>query len=180
MRRFDELILLISTYFSSNEIPYSIIGGVAIIFQGRFRTTEDIDFLIVHDRMNIDDFVNYCKEYNLTVNTYDLQEGFKDGSHIAIMDFSNSIRIDLKTATTRWDKGAISEAEGFEYENVILKITKPEYLIANKLFKGGKIDLEDAYSVYYQNEERLDRDLLETLINLLGVEKEFQLFLEKL
>ncbi|MFX0092954.1 MAG: hypothetical protein ACFFBD_14440 [Candidatus Hodarchaeota archaeon] len=40
MRRFDELIVLLSKYFLDHSVPFVIIGGVAIIFQGRFRTTE--------------------------------------------------------------------------------------------------------------------------------------------
>ena len=96
-----------------------------------------------------------------------------------IFDLPNFIRIDLKGAYTAWDKGAITEAETFLYENVPIKIARPEYLITNKLNKGGQIDLEDAFSVYFQNEERLDKKLLDELAELLNVKVDLIEFLAK-
>ncbi|MFX1251676.1 MAG: hypothetical protein ACFFCZ_08700 [Promethearchaeota archaeon] len=178
MRRFDELVVLISKYFLEHNVPFVVIGGVAILFQGRFRTTEDIDFIILQDKLDIDSFINYCQHHSLNVRKFDLTEGFKEKFYITILDLSNLIRIDLKGAYSGWDLGAIKEAEAFDYENTSIKVARPEYLITNKLKKGGQIDLEDAYSVFFKNEERLDRKLLKELAILINVEKELVEFLE--
>ncbi|MFW9916789.1 MAG: hypothetical protein ACFFGZ_14385 [Candidatus Thorarchaeota archaeon] len=166
-------------YFNNCNIPYCIIGGVAVLFQGRFRTTEDIDFVIFHENLSIPGFTNFCKINGLSVGSYDLQEGVKDGSQITIMDFPNSIRVDLKIATSRWEKGVVKEAEAFKYDNITIMVAKPEFLISNKLYKGGRVDLEDAYSVYYQNEERISLELLKELVQILGVEEALDKFLAK-
>ncbi|MCK5611394.1 hypothetical protein KAR91_56510 [Candidatus Pacearchaeota archaeon] len=84
-----------SQYFVTNNIPYVIIGGVAILFQGRFRTTGDIDVVIVHERMDVESFVTFCKEHSLSIAKYELEEGFKEQSHVSIFDLPNNIRIDL-------------------------------------------------------------------------------------
>ncbi len=178
LRRFDELVLLLSKYFNEHNIPYCIIGGVAILFQGRFRTTEHIDFVIFHEKITIKNFTHFCENNDLSVDSYDLHEGFKDGSQITIMDFQNSIRVDLRTATSRWENEVIKKAESFKYNNITIKVARPEFLISNKLYKGGQIDLEDAYSVLYQNEERIDWDLLRELAQSLRVDKKLEEFLK--
>ncbi|MFX0092953.1 MAG: hypothetical protein ACFFBD_14435 [Candidatus Hodarchaeota archaeon] len=103
--------------------------------------------------------------------------GFREKSHITIYDFPNFIRIDLKGAYTKWDKGAIAETETFLLEDSPIKIAKAEFLIVNKLNKGGQIDIEDAYSVYLQNEKRLDKELLTSLAELLDAKAALAKFL---
>ncbi len=179
MRRFDELILLVGQYFLEKNIRYAIRGGVAVLFQGRFRTTEDIDVIVNPEKFNIQDFVDFCEEIKLTVDPYDLQEGLTDRSQITLMDFPNSIRIDMRYAFTEWDKGAIKQAEIFSYKNQKIYVINPEYLIVNKIYKGGRIDIEDAYSVYFQNKLRIDFKLMEQLADLLDVKRELNAFLKK-
>ena len=74
------------------------------------------------------------------------------------MDFPNSVRIDLKFASSQWDKGVIKNKEIFSYKNQDINISSPEYLIMNKIYKGSRIDIEDAYSVFFQNKKRLDKN----------------------
>ncbi|MFX1512510.1 MAG: hypothetical protein ACFFCQ_07985 [Promethearchaeota archaeon] len=179
MRRFDELILLIGQYFLNKNIAYAIRGGVAVLFQGRFRTTEDIDIIINPENFEIQDFIDFCQKNTLTVDPYDLKEGLIDRSQITIMDFPNSIRVDMRYAFTKWDKGAIKRAEIFSYKNQKISVISPEYLIINKIYKSGRIDLEDAYSVYFQNESRINFDLMEQLAELLKVKKEYNAFIKK-
>jgi len=179
LRRFDELIVIVCRYFSENKIEYVIRGGVAVIFQGRFRTTEDIDFVVNLENFDIENFVEFCKKNELSVDPYDLVDGMKDGGQITIMDFPNNVRIDMKFALSTWDKGAIENKEIFSYENQDISICSPEYLIMNKIYKGSRIDIEDAYSIYFQNTKRLDKSVLDFLAIYFGIEKDFQDFIKK-
>ncbi len=95
------------------------------------------------------------------------------------MDFPNSIRVDLRTAISRWENEVVKEAEPFNYDNITIKVAKPEFLISNKLYKGGQVGLEDAYSVYYQNEERINLERLQVLARVLVVEEKLEDFLKK-
>ena len=156
-----------------------IIGGVAILFQGRFRTTEDIDVVIVPEHLDLESFVTFCEEHSLSITKYELEEGFKEQSHVSIFDFPSNIRIDLMGTYTHWDRIIVEEAETFLYDETPIKIAKPEHLIINKLNKGGKLDLEDAYSVYFQNQTRIDVQMLERLANLMNVKDQLEDFLVK-
>lgn len=130
--------------------------------------------------MDIKAFVNYCKEQGLSVEINELEMGFREKSHISIFDLPNGIRIDLSGAYTPWDESVVEDAEEFEYENTIIRIAKPEYLIANKLYKGGELDFEDALSVYVQNRDRIDQKLLHDLAKQLEVEASLETFLRKI
>ncbi len=130
--------------------------------------------------MDIEAFVNYCKEQGLSVEINELEMGFREKSHISIFDLPNGIRIDLSGAYTPWDESVVEDAEEFEYENTIIRIAKPEYLIANKLYKGGELDFEDALSVYVQNRDRIDQKLLQDLAKQLEVEASLETFLRKI
>ena len=179
MRRFDQLLLLICDYFNQHNITYFIRGGVAVMLQGRFRTTEDIDINLSTENFDIEDFVSFCKRYDLSVDPYDLEAGKKDGSQITIMDFANSIRIDLKYIFTKWDKEAIKDVDLIKYQNVVLRVCKPEYLILRKIYKGSRIDIEDAYSVYFKNKNRLDHGVMESLADFFEIQEEFIAFLKR-
>ncbi|MFX0010867.1 MAG: hypothetical protein ACFE9R_11160 [Candidatus Hermodarchaeota archaeon] len=69
---------MFSQYFLDQNISFAIIGDVVIIFQGRFRTTEDIDLVILHKKLDIDSLIEFCKKKSLSVEKYDLIEGFKE------------------------------------------------------------------------------------------------------
>ncbi len=157
-----------------------IIGGVAILFQGRFRTTEDIDVVIVHERMDIESFVTFCEEHSLSIAKYELEEGFKEQSHVSIFDLPNNIRIDLMGTYTSWDRIIVEEAETFLYDKTPIKIAKPEHLIINKLNKGGRLDLEDAFSVYFQNQKRIDGQMLERLAKLRDIKDQLRDFIVRI
>ena len=179
MRRFDDLVVLMCSFFNNHNVDYFIRGGVAVILQGRFRTTEDIDVIIDPVTFPINEFVKFCEINNLTVNHYDLVEEKRDDSQITIQDFPNSIRIDLKYVFSKWEKMAIIDTNSIQYKNVKLKVLKPEYLIINKIYKGSRIDIEDAYSVFFQNKERLDVSLIQKLVLLFGVRDEYDEFMKR-
>lgn len=179
MEEFNKLLLLICEFFNNNNIEYFIRGGVAVILQGRFRTTEDIDIITSPSMFPINEFIEFCRENNLSVDPYDLKEAKKDGGQITIMDFAHSIRIDLKYVFSRWDREAIKNVDNISYKNSILKVCKPEYLIMNKIYKGSRIDIEDAYSVYFQNKNRLDFTIMEKFAIIFNIKEEFAKFLEK-
>ncbi len=130
--------------------------------------------------MNIESFVNFCETNSLSVEKYELEEGFKEKSHISIFDLPNGIRIDLDGGYTPWHRMIVEEADTFLYENIPIKVAKPEHLIINKMIKGSTLDLEDAFSVYIQNQERINDGLMEKLASLKDVKDQYQEFLVKI
>ena len=179
MRSIDELLLLICTYFNENEIKYFIRGGIAVILQGRFRTTEDIDIILVSDTIEIEKFVEFCETNELSVDPYDLEQGKIDGSQMTIIDFPNGLRIDLKYVFTHWDKDAIENVDVIEYKGIKLRVCRPEYLILNKIYKGSRIDLEDAYSVLFHHKNRLDYRIMKNYAEFFEIVEEYQEFMKR-
>ena len=129
MKKFDNLIKTLCFYFSTHNVEYCIIGGVAVLLQGRFRTTEDLDIIVLHQNLKTDDFTNFCKKEQLSIEENELIEGFDQQSHISIFDFNMGVRIDLKGVYSSWDQSVVDSAESFLYDDVTIKIAKPETLI---------------------------------------------------
>jgi len=150
---------------------------VVVLFQGRFRTTEDIDVIILHKELNIEEFGNFCKKNELSIESFELKEGFKEHSHISIFDLPNAIRIDCKGAYTQCDRECIKDPEQYNYEGVLIRVASPEYIIINRLYKGGQIDYEDAFSVYLHNRDRIDEEKLRKYSKILKIENLLQDFL---
>ncbi len=179
MKEFDNLIKILCSYFSTHNVEYCIIGGVAVLLQGRFRTTEDLDIIILHQNLKTDDFTNFCKKEHLSIEENELLEGFKQQSHISIFDFNMGVRIDLKGVYSTWDQSVVDSAESFLYDDVTIKIAKPETIIIDKLMKGTQIDLEDAFSVYLNNKQRIDISNLYDMANSQQVASELREFLHQ-
>ncbi len=151
-----KILIDLSNYFSSNKIPYVIVGGIVVNIWGRNRNTNDVDVVVDHGLLDIKEFVTYLHSNGYDVTEYEMEEGFKEKSNITI--YYKSFRIDLV--------GLYRETQRIQIENAItmniydkeLKIDSPETLIANKLSFGSLVDFEDALSIYVRkdiNNEKL-------------------------
>jgi len=59
------------------------------------------------------------KKNGLTIEKYEVSNGFKEKSHISVLDIPNGLRIDLRGVYTEWDKGVVETAE--KYDKLKLK-----------------------------------------------------------
>ena len=78
------ILKLLSHYFQEESIPYVIVGGISVLTWGRTRSTEDIDVIVDHTRLNIDHFVKYLQEKGFFAEVEDFA-GFKERSHCTII-----------------------------------------------------------------------------------------------
>jgi hypothetical protein len=60
--KIQSVIIDFVQYFNNNEIPYVLIGGLAVNIWGRIRTTMDADFIINHSKLNLEDFIDYLQK----------------------------------------------------------------------------------------------------------------------
>lgn len=119
-----ESIKIICEYLNKNKINYVIVGGVSVIAWGRARTTEDIDFIIDHNKLTIEDFVNYLNH----------KPGMFRMDIIGVYNHDNVL--------------SIKNAVDVEFHDITIKIDSPESLVVHKLLFGSQQDLEDAFAVY--------------------------------
>ena len=142
-------------YFNVNEIPYVLIGGLAVNIWGRIRSTLDVDFIFDQNKTDLDDFYDYLvsKGYILDINDLDL--GIKERINITI--WSGTFRIDIKGIYNNFAKKSIEMAHKVTLFGVDINVDSPELLIVSKICYGSEQDFEDAASIYLRlmNQKKL-------------------------
>ena len=147
------------TYFNTRNIPYALVGGLAVNFWGRVRSTMDADFIIDDKKLNYNDFVSYLhtKGYEITVD--DIKRGFHEKSNVTI--WSDIFRIDFKGIYNKFAKESIDSAKTLQVLNMSIRVDSPEFLIISKMIYGSEQDFEDAASIYLRLSKRKLLDLEE-------------------
>ena len=173
-----EYIKRITLYLHENNIPYVIVGGLAVNAIGRSRMTMDLDIIIEHKKLNKQDFVKYLSQNGFDITLTDL-EGLAEKTHCTFYPINSPFRIDLKGSYTRLEKESIEMSLLLKYDNIEVQIDNPINLILYKLKFGSEQDIEDAFAVYSHNKDYLkDEELIERS-KIIGVENEIIQFLVK-
>ncbi len=166
------------SYFSSNSIPYVIVGGVAVIVTGRTRMTSDVDIILDHQRIQREDFVEYLVKEGFDANLRDF-DGFDEKGHCSVFFKEGMFRIDIKGAYTNLDNESIEMALSETFNGIPVKINHPINTILFKLKFGSEQDYEDALAVYVRNMERIDHDFLTSKALKMKIKNELDSFLEE-
>ena len=169
------IIHIITDYFDNNSIPYVIVGGIAVISWGRPRTTQDIDIIIDHEKLSINDFSSFLSKNNFFVETQEIIDGFNEKSQVTILDKQSLFRIDLTGLYDENKRDSLNHRQPQKLEGKIIYIDSPENLISHKLLFGSEQDFQDALAIYTRVINKLDKQRLLNLVIKLGVEKEFEL-----
>ncbi|MHA2250361.1 MAG: hypothetical protein ACXAD7_08360 [Candidatus Kariarchaeaceae archaeon] len=163
---------LVNTFEVLN-IPYVIVGGIAVIVFGRIRTTTDIDIILNHEDLDKEKFVEVLNNNGFDASLNEMIS-FDEGLHATIFFKETMFRIDLKGIYQEKDRVAIKEAKTEKFGDLILKIDAPENIVLNKLYFGSEIDIEDAMAVLAKNYDDLDFDRLADRCKNLGVHDEYE------
>ena len=138
--------------FEQLEIPYVLIGGLAVSVHGIPRPTHDLDFTISLDRSKIGQL------FQKTVDMgYSVPEEFDMGwvDHVAGMPLirirkwlrGKSIDVDIFLAESRFQSSMISRRVRVEVDDVVAWVATPEDLILLKLIAARPRDIGDIMDI---------------------------------
>jgi hypothetical protein len=176
----NELLRIFCSYCKSKNIPYVIIEGIAAIFWGRIRTTQDIDIIIDHRKLNINDFVLYMNENGVSCSEEDLTQAFSSKQHSNINFYHNTpFRLDIKGIYSELEEVTLKESKEQEWEDMILYIDDIHNLIVHKLRFGSQQDQEDALAILVRNYEHIDQKKLYLKARRLNVKADLEKLLNK-
>lgn len=144
------------------SIPYMIIGGYALPFYGRIRTTIDLDLAVmVKTEKELQQLRNWLQkiEFEATI-------AHPENPVIVVVDQKEKVEIEL------WLKpdGIVFDDETLRRrrtatldENIEAWIISPEDFIVNKLARPdrGAVDEQDVKSVLVRQKDKLDKEYLE-------------------
>jgi len=167
---FLELLRIIADYFHQREVRYVIVGGVAVSVYGYPRSTQDIDLIVDHEELDIDDFCQYLRTNRFQVTRDELLAAFKEKSHVTIFHQKLSTRLDVKGKYSVEDEDTLQTALKLPIDDFKITLVSPEAFVIHKLKFGSPRDLEDALAVYIRMKPKIKSQELQRIAQLIKVE----------
>lgn len=152
------------------KIPYMMIGGYALPFYGRIRTTIDIDLAVaVRDEKELTDLCNELERKNFEVSV-----GSPQNPLMVIVDRKENLEIELWLIPDGivWDDDTLRRRRKVKLDNnIVAWVVSPEDFVINKLARPdrGVTDEQDVKSVLVRQKGRLDEAYLKRRANKAGV-----------
>ncbi len=139
--------------FERLEIPYVLIGGLAVSVHGIPRPTHDLDFTISLERSKIGQLFQETVDLGYSVSA-EFDEGWVD--YVGGMPLirirkwlrGKSIDIDIFLAESRFQSSMISRRLRVEVDDVDAWIATPEDLILLKLIAARPRDIGDIMDIF--------------------------------
>jgi hypothetical protein len=155
--------------FEDKNVPYMIIGGYALPFYGRIRTTVDIDIAVAIKDEDFNQFFNWLQSKDFEPTTYSPLNPL-----IIILDRKEKIEIELwlKPDGIVFDDETLRRRRKVKLDaNILAWVISPEDFIVNKLARPdrGVIDEQDVKSVLTRQETELNNEYLQRRAKQAGV-----------
>lgn len=150
--------------FNKSGINYVLIGGLAVNYYGRPRSTLDADIIIEKDFEKIRQLQISLIDNNFLVSKDEIIDSVNEGTHCSI--FWNKdilLRLDIKVPTRVLEEEALINKRKITIFGSDLFIRIPEEIIIAKLIYGSDQDHDDAYGMILRLKNQLDYQLLEKL-----------------
>ncbi|MFP3985742.1 MAG: nucleotidyltransferase [Candidatus Bathyarchaeia archaeon] len=156
--------------FEDKNVPYMIIGGYALPFYGRIRTTVDIDLAVaIKTNKELNQFLDLLQsmDFEPTISS-------ADNPLIVIFDRKEKIEIELwlRPDGIVFDDETLRRREKVKLDaNIWAWIVSAEDFIVNKLARPdrGVTDEQDVKSVLTRQENKLDNEYLQRRAKEAGV-----------
>lgn len=153
-----------------NDVAYMVIGGYALPFYGRIRTTIDIDLAVA---IKTEEEFNRLRSW-LQQNNFEVTVGSFQNPVIVVLDKRENVEIELwlKPDGIVFDDEALRRRRKMRLdENVEAWVVSPEDFIVNKLARRdrGAVDEQDVKSVLVRQEGKLDWQYLNRRAREAGV-----------
>ena len=160
----------IISVFEEEQIPYMIVGGLALSYYNRYRFTANIDCVIQIYSFQVGKIVKHFPDWLPFLSRF--EENLEKGLLFNITDFETGIRYDfMPYQDSAYDRTAFERRKAVPFFEIRCFIASPEDLLISKLrwyaiSKSGK-QLDDIK--FLLQEESLDRPYLEIWVNRLNM-----------
>ncbi|MGQ9460432.1 MAG: nucleotidyltransferase [Candidatus Bathyarchaeaceae archaeon] len=156
--------------FEDKNVPYMMIGGYALPYYGRIRTTFDLDLAVaIKTEEELKQLRNWLKSIDFEVTNYSPLDPL-----IIILDQKEKVEIELwlRPDGIVFDNETLRRRRRVKLDsNIEAWIVSPEDFIVNKLARPdrGVVDEQDVKSVLVRQRGKLDKEYLERRARDAGV-----------
>ena len=155
----ERALLRLAAFLDQQEIPYVVIGGLAVAVWGEARSTLDIDSSIWVPEERVESFiVEVGRDFELLV---DSPQAFVEETRVLPLRSPEGIRIDLIFGRIPFEKQAIERGTEVSTGEASVRFCTAEDLILMKILSERERDLSDARGVALRQMEHLNIAYLE-------------------
>lgn len=148
---FKKLLKKIANELNTNNIPYMVIGGQAVLLYGEPRLTKDIDITLGIGIDGLKDINSIIQKLNLKAL---VNEGFVQKTMVLLaIDEKTGIRVDFIFSFSLYEKQAIKRAPDIKFGNTVVKFASLEDVVIHKIIAGRARDIEDVRSIILKNSD---------------------------
>lgn len=164
--------------FRKNRIPYALIGAWALAVWGRVRATQDVDFLVLVDEVNLERLGNRMVNVGMEIDQIWLDSNpMLHGSVLRLQ--AEDVAVDLLRSRDAHDRQALRRRRKKLLEGRYYWFVSPEDLILQKLKAGRLHDFDDVMTVVELSRDDLDHKYLARWAGRLGVTEELNYILSR-
>ena len=168
MAEIENILSRLEMIFKATKLKHVIVGGIAVIYYGHVRATQDIDIIIEDDYSKISQFIGLLKSYEFDVLDDQFKLAYQEKTNISIFDKKSFLRLDIKVANKKLEQEVLKNAKCEKILGKDLCIAPLEYVLIGKLLYMGLIDdipnselleyqdIVDFLTLFHANKERID------------------------
>jgi hypothetical protein len=168
-------------FLTARQVPYAIIGGLAVQHWGEPRFTRDVDVTVVVPLEQASSFIATVVEY--FAPRIENAAAFARRSRVILIWAANGCQVDISLGLPGYEDEVIQRAVDFELEpGKVVRLCGAEDLVIHKAVAGRPRDLEDIKGIVYRRGKALDVSLvrlwLERFSEILGDSAPLERFTE--
>ena len=164
---FQSILVKLAKAFDSQQIPYIVIGGQAVLLYGEPRLTRDIDITLGIDNTFASQIEHLAKSIQLYPAVDDTEQFVKSSNVLPLYDPESKIRVDLIFSFLSYERQAMGRANPVMLDRYPVKYASLEDIIIHKLFAGRPRDIEDVKGII-QRSPGFDRGYIEVWLGELS------------
>ena len=156
-------------FFIQKNIPYVIIGGIALQYWGRPRLTLDVDATIMIPMEETDKIIKLILDNfkSRVKNPF----AFARKNRVILIKAKNKCEIDISLGLPGYEDKVIERAVDIEIKpSKKIRICSSEDLIILKALAGRAMDCQDIEGIILRRQEAIDRNYIINWLNLFSNE----------
>ncbi len=154
-----EAAVRVGTFLENENIPYFVIGGLAVQHWGEPRMTHDVDVTVLVDEAELASFVDKVlrafRPRICDARTFALKH------RVTLVEVDEGVPVDISLGIPGYEEEAIQRACWVEFSDLgRLRLVSPEDLIIHKCVAGRPRDMEDVQGVLLRQRLQLDLEIV--------------------
>lgn len=155
MSELEAALRKLVAYFHQQEIPYAVMGGLAVRVHALPRPTNDIDFSVQLDRNRLPEVYRAAEQMGLTVPEVYKRGWIDEIAGLPIVKLRYYLRdglgvdVDIFLAESDFQNSLISRRQPLDVDGLQCWVVSPEDLILLKLIANRPRDLIDVQDILF-------------------------------